>query len=336
MKELRRTCCEEIEQTRRAKSEELSMQQERNPTTVSQLLAQIRDLQNKVYSWSDEREFYDPESGRSSGATHVPSQPSSILSPRTMPRCDSGLPHDTRNIIGTSRNVSERPPAHEGRSSTVFNNSKNSSSSSQDMRPDISETARREMKSEPLNTPIQSPPIQSRSGILDHTGGTHSHVDMMDYPRLPITEWNLGKNPDSMEFQSLKLKFKTEICSRRADPQITSHWIKEVEIAKSIDELMTSRSIFDMLDAMNALALKKLINTQSTFRKRVSVEEQRAQNSDRFSRGRQIAYMIFQYFRATGAYETVQGLSDLFTMNLQNDNVQDFDVRWDQASLSVS
>ena len=38
---------------------------------------------------------------------------------------------------------------------------------------------------------------------------------------------------------------------------------------------------FDMLDAMIASALKKLLKTQSNFRKRASVEEQRAQNSDR-------------------------------------------------------
>ena len=46
--------------------------------------------------------------------------------------------------------------------------------------------------------------------------------------------------------------------------------------------------IFGMLDAMIASALKMLINTQSIFRKRVSVEEQRAQNSDRFLRRRLI------------------------------------------------
>ena len=93
---------------------------------------------------------------------------------------------------------------------------------------------------------------------------------------------------------------------------------------------------FDVLDAMIASALKKLINTQSTFRKRVNVEEQRAQNSDRFLRGRHIACMIYEYFRATGAVETVQGLTDLVSMTLQNDDVQGFDVRWDHALLSVS
>ena len=91
-----------------------------------------------------------------------------------------------------------------------------------------------------------------------------------------------------------------------------------------------------MLDAMIASALKKLLNTQIHFRKRSSVEEQRAQKHDRFLQGRQIAYMIYEYFSATGAYEAAQRLSTLFAMRSQNDDVQDFDVRWDHALLSVS
>ena len=54
------------------------------------------------------------------------------------------------------------------------------------------------------------------------------------------------------------------------------HWIKEVEIAKSIDELLTSRSIMertdfsdcDMLDAMIASALTKLLEKHVHFRRR--------------------------------------------------------------------
>ena len=47
-------------------------------------------------------------------------------------------------------------------------------------------------------------------------------------------------------------------------------------------------------------------------------------------------WMLYECFRATGAYEAVQGLSDLFTISFQNDDVQDFDVRWDHGLLSVS
>ena len=46
--------------------------------------------------------------------------------------------------------------------------------------------------------------------------------------------------------------------------------------------------------------------------------------------------MIYEYSRATGSYEAIQGLSILFAISLQNDDVQDVDVRWDHALLSVS
>ena len=106
---------------------------------------------------------------------------------------------------------------------------------------------------------------------------------------------------------------------------------------------MTSRSIvertdfpdYNMLDAMIASALKKLLDKHVHFRRRVSVEEQRAQKYDRFLRGRQNAYMIYKHVRTTGAYDAVQGLSDLLNIRLQN-HVQDFDVRWHQALLSAS
>ena len=89
--------------------DELSMQQERNPATESQLLTQIQDLQNKVKSLTDARDFYDPQTGSSSGASHVPSQPLNVPSPSGMLGRDSGLPLDTRNSMGTSGNVFKMP-----------------------------------------------------------------------------------------------------------------------------------------------------------------------------------------------------------------------------------
>ena len=67
------------------------------------------------------------------------------------------------------------------------------------------------MKRESLTTPTQSHHFQSRNGMLSHTGGTYSHVGMMDYPRVQITEWNLRNFLDAMEFQSWKLNFRTEV-----------------------------------------------------------------------------------------------------------------------------
>ena len=47
IEELRTICCEETDRARQLRIDELFLQQERNPSTVSQLLIQIQDLQNK-------------------------------------------------------------------------------------------------------------------------------------------------------------------------------------------------------------------------------------------------------------------------------------------------
>ena len=57
---------------------------------------------------------------------------------------------------------------------------------------------------------------------------------------------------------------------------------------------------------------------------------------DRFLRGRQIAFMTYEYFRVTGAHKAVLDYTDLFSISSHGDDIQDFDTRWDQALLSTS
>ena len=90
-----------------------------------------------------------------------------------------------------------------------------------------------------------------------------------------------------------------------------------------------------MLDAKIASALNRIIQN-SQFKNKVSLEEQKAQKEDRFLRERQIAFMIYDYFRVTGAYDTVLDHADLFYVTLLDDNVQEFDTRCDEVLLSMS
>ena len=111
----------------------------------------------------------------------------------------------------------------------------------------------------------------------------------------------------------------------------------------SVDDLKSSRSIqgntrfhnFEMLDARIASALNKIIQ-KSHFKKKVSLEEQKTQKEDRFLRSRQIAFMIYAYFRVTGAHDTVLDYADLFCIGLRNDDVQEFDSRWDEIIISMT
>ena len=148
-----------------------------------------------------------------------------------------------------------------------------------------------------------------------------------DQQRLQISDLHFDKFTPPKTFASWKIRFKTEVSTCPQFPTEAMLWIREVEI---VDDLKSSRSIrgipgpnFELLDARLASALNRIIhNTQ--FKRRISLEEQRAQKEDRFFRGRQIAYLIYEYFRVAGAHDTVLDYADLFSMPLRNDNVQDF------------
>ena len=66
------------------------------------------------------------------------------------------------------------------------------------------------------------------------------------------------------------------------------------------------------------------------------MEEQKAQKQDRFLRGRQIAYLIYDNFRVTAIHDSVENYADLFTISLRNDDIQEFDSKWDGILLSMT
>ena len=90
-----------------------------------------------------------------------------------------------------------------------------------------------------------------------------------------------------------------------------------------------------MLDAKIASALNKIIQN-SQFKKKASLEEQKAQKEDQILLGRQVAFMIYDCFRVTGAHDTVLDCADSFSIALRNDDVQDIDTGWDEILLSMS
>ena len=115
------------------------------------------------------------------------------------------------------------------------------------------------------------------------------------------------------------------------------------EMVASVDDLKSSCSVrgirmpvFELLDAKIASALNRIIHN-THFKRKVSLEEHKAQKEDHFLRGRQmIAYLIYEYFRVTGANHSVENYADLFTIALRNDDFQEFDSKWDGILLSMT
>ena len=186
----------------------------------------------------------------------------------------------------------------------------------------------------------QSGPSAKNSVIF--SGGDSSKNYGADQQRLQILDLHFDKFPTPATFACWKIRFKTEVCIWSQFPTEAIQWIKEVEMVDSLDDLKSSSSTrgismpnFEALDARIASALNKIIHN-AHFKRRISLEEQKAQKEDRFLRGRQIAYLIYDYFRVTGTHDYVENFADLFTISLRNDDIQEFDSKWDGILLSMT
>ena len=137
-----------------------------------------------------------------------------------------------------------------------------------------------------------------------NTGGISA--EFYGWTRQQISELQFDKFPNPQSLLVWKIRFKNQVTTCSDFPSEAMLWIKEVDIVDSLEELTSSRSVsgknfpnFEMLDAKIASALNKII--QNSQFKKVSLEEQKAQKEDRFLRVRQIALMIYDDFRVTGA-----------------------------------
>ena len=314
--------------------------------TIMELSGRLQELQNEVNCMNDSKDFQDAESVRS-GNSHVTSRPVSfpphaipegMLRPSFVsPRRKEGPPciWDTHGISG---NVFANPHASSSAPYPQELNSLWKKTIEEPIHMSTAEKSERPERDQDLR--CQSGPSAKDSVIF--SGGDYSKNYGADQQRLQISDLHFDKFPTPATFACWKIRFKTEVCTCSQFPTEAMQWIKEVELVDSVDELRSSSSTrgipmpnFEVLDARIASALNKIIHN-SQFKRRISLEEQKAQEEDRFLRGRQIAYLIYDHFRVTGSHDSVENYTDLFTIVLRNDGIQEFDSKWDGMLLSMT
>ena len=287
-------------------------------------------------SLNDAKELYDPETASSSGLSHVPSQPMSIASPRgsisreVLPAAWYaeliGYIRTPAVVFGNSRNLTSAPCVN-----CIFEYKQNLLRIREkwiEKRPSESCNSHTEICKDSFN--LES----SLSRRIRLSAKLHGWV----------TEKYRSQNCIAINslilrrFQRWKMNFKTwKSCSCSGCPSKAVLWIEEAGVANWVDDLMTSQSRrwlrfpnFEMLDAKIASALTRIMSNPY-FQRRINVEEQEARTQNRFLRGRLIAYMIYEHFRVTGAYEAALDLTDLFSVSLQGLDTQDFDTKCDHS-----
>ena len=112
---------------------------------------------------------------------------------------------------------------------------------------------------------------------------------------------------------------------------------REVEDAKSIDDLITSPSTtgrpildFENLDCKIESGLRKILT--GNFKKQATTAEGKAQSEKRLLTGRQIAWMIYDFFKISGDNEAILDFRD---SQLKNDSVHASDTQRDEVLSAV-
>ena len=233
--------------------------------TILELPCKIQELHKEIGCVNDSKDFQDAESVRS-GHSHVTSQPVSFP-PHPIPG----------GMLSRSKGMPSRkdgPPSiwdTHGFSGNVFAS------------PVASSTAPYPQELNPWSSGREEP--------------LHSSTVEKNENQTPVNDCRFQVFVSST-LACWKIRFNTEICTCSQFPTEAMHWIKEVEMVDSVDDLMSSSSVrgirmpdFEVLDAKIASALNRIIHN-SHFKRRISLEEQKAQKEDRFLRGRQIAYLM--------------------------------------------
>ena len=170
-------------------------------------------------------------------------------------------------------------------------------------------TSERQTPDTTLDPRCQSGPSARNS--FDPSEGRFPKHYGADQQRLQISDPHFDKFPTPATCACWKIRFKTEVCTWSQFPTELMLWVKEVEMVESVDDLKSWRSIrgthgpdFEVLDARIASALNRIIQN-TRFKKKVSLEDMKAQKENRFLRGRQIACLIYEYFWVTGSNDSV-------------------------------
>ena len=245
---------------------------------------EFRNYRMKSNCINDSRDFKDAESVRS-GLFTVPSQPALFPHHRDpvglLSRNDK--PTDIWNTQGKSGIFFANPPAS---SSSLFPGGFNPqiSNVTEDASPHV--TSERQISDTALDPRCHSGP-SARSSVIPSEGDSSKNYGA-DQQRLHISDLHFDKFPTPATLACWKISFKTEVCTCSQFPTEAMHWIKEVEMVDSVDDLLSSSSLrgismpnFEVLDARIASALNRIIHN-SHFRRRISLEEQKAQKQRQF------------------------------------------------------
>ena len=154
-----------------------------------------------------------------------------------------------------------------------------------------------------------------------------------DEQRLLNIDLHLDKFPTPATFACWKITFKTEVCTCSQVPTEPFQWNKG-ELVDSVDELRSSSSIRGISMSNSKQSMRGLLRhwTQSS----IILTWNKRPRQDRFFRVKRIAYVNWEHCTVTGANDSVENYATLSTVGLRNDDLLEFDSKWDGILSSLT
>ena len=135
--------------------------------------------------------------------------------------------------------------------------------------------------------------------------------------------------------------FRSEVSSCASRPVQAMTWINEIESAKYVADLKRSCSIVGQSCRQTLRFLSRKLRVvsrrSSTKLQKKGLHSLRSskEREKRFLTGRQVAWMIYEYFKVSDTEESVLDLNEISEVGLKNDNVQSFNTRWDETTTAM-
>jgi hypothetical protein len=136
--------------------------------------------------------------------------------------------------------------------------------------------------------------------------------------------------PNISRFKGWLLSFRKDVASAAGKPEAGFKWISAVETAASYESLADSGE-FGVLDCKLAAAFGKILNGE--IGRQVNLAEEKAAKNGHMLKGRQIAYMVMDYFKITAQEGAILELDDLVSLQLHSSNLKKFTHDWESTLI---
>lgn len=158
---------------------------------------------------------------------------------------------------------------------------------------------------------------------------------LIPYGKKTADKIDIGGWPSIKSFIPWKLAFFKAVAAASVTPDEAFVWICEVMKATSYEELSNSGN-FVALDALLSSEWSKIMSGE--FKKSVQIIEQRLLKEQKMLKGRQITWLVFDYFKLADTDSAMLNWDEIIklTLHMPGDNIKQFLNDWDMTFENIN